>query len=260
MVIKILQNIFIGLLSMGLFFISFNSAEAKTINLRSAFKKTMEKISAFIDFRKNEAAPPPLEETGVKKEALAKIFELTLLEQQDLQNKLEGLKNLSEKQTELKNELLTSLQENENAYRELKKQLEETSTLEEIKRLANDFNNWRNLVYKPKVEKVISFMLIFQQKDTFNVAKTRLRNIKKELPNLDWADDLITKAEAKIQKAISLNNQAVDLISQELKPNFLKRLIGKNYLPDIKSLTEESAQEIKDAYQIFIELGKAVKE
>ncbi|MBI3046136.1 MAG: hypothetical protein HYY86_01140 [Candidatus Harrisonbacteria bacterium] len=257
---KILQNIFIGLLLTGLFFISFNSAEAQTINLRSAFKKAAEKISAFIDFKKKETTPLPLEKTGIKKEALTKIFELTLLEQQDLQNKLRGLKNLGEKQTELKNELLTSLQENENAYRELKKQLEEANTSEEIKRLANDFNNWRNLVYKPKVEKVISFTLVFQQKDTFNIAKTRLRNIKKELPNLDWADDLIAKAEAKIQKAVSLNNQAADLISQELRPGFFKRLIGQNYLPAIKSLTEESDQEIKDAYQIFVELGKAVKE
>ena len=95
---------------------------------------------------------------------------------------------------------------------------------------------------------------------TWKTRIAQIKNIKKELPNLDWADDLITKAEAKIQKAISLNNQAVDLISQELKPNFLKRLIGKNYLPAIKSLTKESDQEIKDAYQIFVELGKAIKE
>src|SRR3989338_6483601 len=209
---KVLRTIFIGLLLTGLFFTSFNSAEAQTINLRSAFKRAVEKISAFMDFKKNEQASLPLKEAELKKEALVKIFELTLLEQQDLKSKLGDFTNLTEKQTELKNELLISLEENENAYRELKKRLEEVNTLEEIKRLANDFNNWRSLVYKPKVEKIISFMLIFQQKDTFNVAKTRLRNIKKELPNLDWADDLITKAEAKIQKAISLNNQAVDLI------------------------------------------------
>lgn len=268
MVIKrILQSIFIiGLLLTGLFFISFNSAEARTINLRSAFKRAVEKINALIDFKKNE--PAPMEETAAKKEALTKIFELTLLEQQDLQNKLESLNNLSEEQKELKNELITSLQENENAYRELKKRLEGVNALEEVKRLANDFNNWRNLVYKPKVEKITSFMLVFQQKDNFNTAEARLQNIKKELENLnkekskslDWTDDLIAKAEVKIQKAVSLNNQAADLILQELKPSFLKRLIGKNYFPAIKLLTEESAQEIKDAYQIFIELGKAVKE
>ena len=110
------------------------------------------------------------------------------------------------------------------------------------------------------MEKIIYFTLVFQQKDAFNTAEARLRNIKKELLDLNWANDLIAKAEAKIKKAIYLNNQAADLTLQELKPSFFKKLIGKNYLPAIKLLTEESAQEIKDAYQIFIELGKAVKE
>lgn len=260
---KKLTMVSVSLVFLGFLFI-LPSASAEE-NLQSALKEVAEKVGA-IEEAKNSSLK---EELAARKEALSKIFDLTLLEDKDLKKKINSLKNLTETQSELKDSLIAGMEENQNAYLEIKKRLSEANSVEEVKQLAIDFKNWRNLVYNPKIEKIVSFHLVFHGKNIIAVAKNRLNKIKGELEKINsedliWIENLLEKAELKIKKSENLNLAAENLIVWEIGKeenlSFFKKLFYKNQIPAVKSLIEESARNLKDAYSIFIEIGKAAKE
>ncbi len=267
---KILTAISAGLTFLGFLFI-LPSAYAEE-NLQSALKEVAEKVGAIEDIKNDSYLnnqERKVAELLARKDALLKIFDLTLLEDKDLNKKLLEIKNLDENQKKIRDGLINSLKENENAYSEMKNRIEETDSVTEVKQLAIDFKNWRNLVYNPKVEKIISFNLVFQSKNIIAVAQNRANKIREELKKINsedliWIESLLEKAELKIKKAENLNITAENLIIQEITKgenlSFFKKFFYKNQIPAIKSLIEESTRNLKDAYLIFIEIGRAAKE
>ena len=238
--------------------------------LRSTLKEVAEKIIEISEIKReiNLTAEERLQkETQARKNALSKIFDLTLLEDKDLKNKLNGLKNLSEEQREVKDDLLSVFVENENAYKEMKKRLDEAGTLEEIKQLATDFKNWRNAVYNSKAEKIVSFVLIFQQKKTLAIAKERLEKIKINLEELEneklisreETDNLLQIAETSLQKAEELNKQAENSLQSNPITSLLERL-GLKQQESPKVLIAKSLGKIKIAYAAFLDLSNLVKD
>lgn len=268
-----LQAIALGSLLLASLFFPWKPSYAET-SLKSALKEAVEKAEKISEIKNNEYLSEEQREgmeIAARKEALEKILNLTILENQDLENKLSAFKNLNEKREEIKNYLLQLLQENENSYREIENRLAEIKNLEEIKQLASDFKNWRNLVYNPRTEKIIYFNLVFQGRNNVATANSRLNKIREDLNklngnnNFEWAENLLNKAHLKIIKAENINLSAEGLVIQEIDKgkgnwSFIKKLFSKNQIPTIKLLVEESNQNIKDAYQIFIELGKALRE
>lgn len=249
-------------------------------NLLTVLKEVVNRVIAIGGIKNNDSLSGEekrIKELQTRKEALYRIFDLTLLEDNDLKNKLNSLKNLNEKQKELRNELLSTFGENENAYAEMKKRLKDLDTITSVKQLAIDFKNWRNLVYNPKVEKIIAFTLIFQEKNILDIASQRLEKIKSDLEKLEDAKsiqkedtaDLLQKALLSINQAKDSNRQAEIIITEILK-NELNKLAQSNsvfsknkekeLLLSSKNLVEESLKQIKNAYKIFIDIGKLVKE
>lgn len=232
------------------------------INLQSVLREVAEKVGAIGEIKNNlflNAEERGAKELQARKDALLKIFDLTLLEDEDLKEKLIGVKNLNEGEKKLRGNLIASLEENGNAYSEMKNRLEETNSITEVKQLAIDFKNWRNLVYNPKVEKIISFTLVFLEKNILETANQRLEKIKSDLEKLESAKlikkeetaELLKKSIANLNQANELNNQA-ELI-------LLKNNNETEEAPTIKNLVEESLKEIRIAYKIFIEIGNLAR-
>src|SRR3989344_673799 len=268
----------ISLLSWGVF-LPLARVYAES-DLKSALKEVAGKVEEISELKKNEslsAEEKEKKELQVRKETLEKIFDLTLLEDQDLKDRLTAPQNLSDNQKKSQDVLLGQLAENENAYKEMRGRLETIETIKEVKQSAADFKNWRNTVYNPKVEKILSFTLAFQQKNTLETANNRLVKIKSDLKKLEDAkiikkedtSALLKKAGANLNSAGALNkeaeNLAADILMKEFFPNKPKAVLAdpeeaQLNLSEVKELIEDSLNQIKTAYRIFIEIGKLVRE
>ena len=283
-----------SLISLGLFLAVFTALAADSGNeLKSALKEVagkVEDISTIKDDKTLTLDEKNQKEIGARKTALSKIFDLTLLEDNNLKAKLEDLENLNENQEIVRTALLNSLAENENAYREMRTRLEEASTLKEIKQLASDFKIWRSTVYNPKVEKIVSFALIFRQKNILDTAFQRLEKIKSDLEKLSGAklikreefDKLLAKANSSLSESDALIKQAENLMMLDFKDllpvpgitaSSTETMIAsepaensttsnksvKKELPTLKTLLDESLRQIKSAYSIFTDISKSVK-
>lgn len=284
---KLFKKIIISLLILGLFLPLEKKAYAE-ITLKSLLKEIAEKITEISDLKKDKTLSDEdkaQKEMQARREALLKIFDLTLLEDSDLKTKLTNIKNLNEDQEKIRVKLLGLLTENENAYSEMKIRLDNAKTIEEVKQLAADFKNWRAAVYNPKVEKIVSFTLVFQQKKTLSLSFERLEKIKAELEKLE-SENLIKKEDTEklLQKSLSnlgqaekLNNKAESILLIALAKEFFppkSKIMTKPVTPPeiklsdessresptVKSLVEQSLLYTKLAYKYFIEIGKIAKE
>jgi hypothetical protein len=203
-------------------------------------------------------------ETKARKEALYQIFDLTLLEDQDLKDRLSSLENLNEEQEKIRESLLKIFTENENAYEEMKKRLESAETLGDVKQLATDFKNWRKMVYDPKVKKIIAFTLVFRQKAILTITQSRFAKITSDLKKLENTKlisaqdtaEYLKKASDHIKKAEELNRQALKSVKLSEEKEFEEEEGEK---PEARELIEESLNNIKSAYQNFIEISGIVR-
>lgn len=259
--------------------------------LQSILKEVVSKIEEISTLKNNEALPrldKEKKELAARKQALEKIFDLTLLEDNDLKNKLLSLKGLGEGQKNIQQALLDFLAENGSAYKELQNRLEKIESSEDAKQLATDFKNWRHNVYNPKVEKILSFTLVFQQQKTLGIANDRLKKIRSDLLRLEDAKiikkedaaGLVKKASDNLEEAEKLNNQAEILVTKILYEEFFPIAPTSNQTdidnpeaiklytadnpnektgPTVKKLIEDSLREIKTAYRLFLDIGKIVR-
>mgnify|MGYP001573403562 FL=1 len=284
---KLFKKIIISLLVLGLFLPLEKRAYAE-VTLKSLLKEIAEKVTEIADLRKDKTLSSEdriQKEMSARREALLKIFDLTLLEDSDLKTKLTGIKNLNADQEKIRVKLLGLLTENESSYSEMKTRLDNAKSIEEVKQLAADFKNWRSAVYNSKVEKIVSFTLVFQQKKTLGLSFERLEKIKAELKKME-SEDLIKKEDTEklLQKSLSnleqagkFNDRAEAILLIALAKEFFPpkskimtkpvtppemKLTDENNKesPTVKSLVKQSLLYTKLAYKYFIEIGKIAKE
>ena len=271
-------SLIIGFISLFLFYYPVSAAEKK---LESALKEATDQADTISDIINNQdlsAEEKEQKELSARSEALSKILDLTVLENNDLENNLNSFKNLNKNLRDLRDKLLNVLSENKKVYDLIQERLDKASSSEEIRQLAVDFKNWRSLVYKPKTEKITAFNLVVQEKNIIAMAQDRINKINNDFDNLREAQmvkkellyNLLETANGKIDKASALENQAESLmiltIKRDLFPQnlslferFQVKLLSKETKP-IQSLIEDSHQNIKEAYKIFIDLSRAIKE
>lgn len=268
---NLIAAVFLTGLALGLFFLWVSLPVYAEENLRSILQEISQRLDDLAALNADSdlnASEKRVREFQIRKEALTKIFELTLLENKDLLEKLNNLQNLDSRSLAIRNYLLKSISENDSIYQQLEERLGKTGTLKDIKTLAKDFQQWRRLVYAPKVEKIVIFSLIFREKNILETAERRLAKIESDInrlnesrsPYLRPAQSLLKTAKNHLASAELAQNRAAALVinalykeSQEptdvLLPKELK-------IAPIKALIENSLDYIRMAYRIFIELGK----
>ena len=276
---KLLVLISATLVVTGLF-LSINQSQAQESSMQSALRGIMSRISSLLSIGGNKelsAAEKQQQELQTRKDTVSKIYDLTMMEQNDLLTRLADLKGLNSAQEKMRLSLTNQMTENENSFNQIHDRLEAAKTIEEIKQLATDLKNWRTLVYDPKVRKVAAFTFVFQEKNAIEIARQRLEKISDDLDgskeligeNKALAESLFEKASAHIRNAEDLHGQAKILIMVALtnQANIANsKFTAKNVLDEItrdmtdsKKFTEQSFRDIGEAYKVFLEIGKLLK-
>lgn len=261
-------------------FLPMSRVQAQESSMQSALRGIMGKISALLNIGGNKelsVEEKQRQELQTRKDAVSRIYDLTLMEQNDLLDRLTGLKGLNGTQEKMRGSLTDQLTENENSFNQIHDRLEAAKTAEEVKQLATDFKNWRTLVYDPKVRKVVAFTFVFQEKNVLEIARQRLEKISKDFSdrkdslgeNKLLAESLFEKASAGIKNAEELHGQAKILIMVALTnqagitnaKSTMKNVLSEiaRDMSDSKKFTEQSFQNIREAYKIFLEIGKLLK-
>lgn len=267
------------LLVAGLF-MPMSRVQAQESSMQSALRGIMGRISAMLTIGGNKelsAEEKRQQELQARKETVSKIYDLTLMEQNDLIARLEKLEGLNETQEKMRVSLTGQLTENENSFNQIRNRLEAAKTADEVKQLATDFKNWRTQVYDPKVRKVVAFTFAFQEKNVIEIARQRLEKISTDLKdrgeslgeNKDMAEGLLQKASGNIRNAEELHSQAKILIMVALtnqanltNPKTMTKNVANEIardMSDSKDFTEQSFQNIREAYKLFLEIGKLLK-
>jgi len=255
-------------------------AEISTSTLIEVQEDTQNLIKA-----KDQENPTPEEEQKLRLEIFTKVINLSLKEVEDIINQLNALKNLNEPETALLDQLLEKFNGFLQFYNEQKENLAPTAELDlaTIKKLAQDFKDWRENTYLPIFDTATDFLLINQQKAILEMTEKRYQKISLDVAKLKKAN---LKGIDQLEKYL---NQAADLIEaaktiwQETQDNFWQVTTAtstatstiasvatstatssavtteENQPLSIKNLIRDSLNKIKEAYRIFIEMSNLVR-
>lgn len=223
-------------------------------------------------------------EISFRKETLIKIIEFSLMEINDLKEKLENLNLENEEQINIKNSLISALDENKNYLEQFNEKLLGDISLDEVKNAAQEFKNWREKYYNIIIKKALVFILVLQQKTAIQTADSRLEKIisdikklenakliKKEdvwkflissIKNLTNAHFLNSKAEWLLLKTLrdessSLTATSTAIFSVDISSS--TPLVDFEEGDEIKLLVEKSLNEIKNTYRNFLEISNRIR-
>lgn len=209
------------------------------------------------------ASLAPEEKLAKAKEDLAKALDLSLKKVDGLRSRLNELNfPESSREEELKNEALRNLDAYTGYYNEAKENLEKKDSLEEVKDMAKDVKEHRDAIYTPGVEEIVRFILVFYNEEVLGTANDRLSKIETDVKKLDKLgvikeDDFrgkLDEADKLLQEAADLQGKAKEIILSATSADLVKK-----EKPSAKDMIEDSLNNVKTVYDIFLELNQIVK-
>lgn len=210
------------------------------------------------------------QEIALRKKAISKILDLSLLEIYNLKERLESLKLENEGQETIRDILLVLLDGYEAYYLELKvKLLDEELFLRDLKILATEFKHWRKANYSENVSLILNFILVFSEKSALKIADSRLEKINSDLDKLENAklikkrglQEFLNASIQHLTRAHLLNKKAMDLLlltASTTLANLTSAPVDEKN--EVRLLVKEALQEIKAAYKNFLEISERVKQ
>ncbi len=295
---KIFSAIIIALVIVGLTMPLLNIFAQE--NLQAPLKEVSNKVEELIELKDDNTLSDQekeQKEIQVRKEALEKILDLSLIETKNLTDKLNSLELSSDDQIAIKEKFIEILSNNTQFSTDLKSKINQDSiNLEGIKAMAQEYKDWREVNYNPYIKKITVFILTFQEKQVLKTANTRLDKIMSDIKKLEdlkiiKKDDtlkFITNSTKNLSDAQILNNDAETKIVSIIKKEIIEAAsttpetvmavssltIQSTPSPEIatstiktisdeesaQSLVENSLQEIKNAYTNFINISVLVSQ
>lgn len=274
MISKIVKILIIAAVIAGLVLplLNLQAAEANP----AAKSETIKEISQLVEDLTALKGNDELSETekeqreiAIRREALVKILYLSKLEVEDFQIKLDELDLSQAREQEIKSQFMELLKTYEEYYRVLEKELNEDLSLYELKDLTRGLQEWRRGNYGKKVALVANFILVIKERGALETADLRLEKIMADLKKLESAklirpetlQGYLNNAIQQISRAHLLNKKALELILSAGSATFstAPMEIGKK-TDDAKQLIKESFNEIKTAYQSFLEISRKVRQ
>lgn len=160
-------------------------------NLQIPNKEVANKVGELVELKDDSTLSEQdkeVKEIQIRKEALGKITNLSLVEIKNLENRLSSFDFKSDTQIKIKEKFLEILDNNKKYSEDLKIKTENNElTLEEVKNLAQEYKDWRDENYNIYVKKLTVFILTFQEKNVLETANTRLEKIIVDLGKLENA-------------------------------------------------------------------------
>lgn len=160
-------------------------------NLQAPNKEVANKVGELVELKDDNTLSDEdreIKEIVIRREALDKIANLSLLEIKNLEDKINSLDLNSDIQIQIKERFLEILDNNRKYSEDLKIKTENDElTLEEVKDLAQKYKDWREENYNKYVKKLTVFTLAFQEKSVLKTANIRLEKIMADLGKLESA-------------------------------------------------------------------------
>ncbi len=234
--------------------------ETKTASAATGTSTSSTLLTATVD---TNASLAPEEKLAKAKEDLTKALNLSLKKVEGLKGRLNELNfpELSREDT-LKQDALKELGEYTKHYNEAKADLEKSASIEEVKELAKDVKEYRDTFYTPGMEKIVRFVLVFYNEEILGVANDRLDKIEADVKKLDKLGVIKeSDFQGRLEEANSLLKESSNLQGEAKKITLSATSTGSTEESDSssKDMVEKSLNNVKAAYNIFIELNQSVK-
>jgi hypothetical protein len=202
-------------------------------NLKAPLGEVMNKLDELVELKDDNTLSEEEKEEKeilVRQEILNKIVDLSLLEVENLKNRINSLDLELENQIIIAEKFLEILEKNIEYSNELKESNDKKDiTLEEVKNLAQEYKDWRENNYSKYVKKIFTFILVFQEKQVLKMANTRLDKIMSDLEKLEKANILKKEDTWKFINT-SMDNLANAQISNSKAEAIIIRLIEKEII------------------------------
>lgn len=187
------------------------------------------------------------------------------------------------RETDLRASFLVELQGYDVYYSEKLEAAGPLLALLEVQALALEVKTYRDEVYTPKVEDIVQFILVFYSEDVIGIATDRFTKISEDIDTLESLGLIKNGSfDEQMQSVESLLNEARDLTA--VAKEFLLRAPAENDIvaeaieePEVENATttddveeviseeeivdpiEVSLNNVKTAYEVFLEISKSVK-
>ena len=171
------------------------------------------------------------DELALRLDTFKKVVDFSLEEAKELKVKLVALSKGTSDEEKWKNNVLKKEQVIEDYYisfEEVLEEKEEKITLDELKKLATDFKEWRDLNAVPFLTHIRNFLAINQEQDAIQIAEKRAQKIaqdiaklqKAKVKNLTSFTKSLQKAQGFIQEGKVINTAAYKIFTKEIEMFF----------------------------------------
>lgn len=225
-------------------------AFAQTENVKNALQRVIGNLETLSQKPPSQKKIVVKEELKKRKDAFRSIIELAFAENADLTNKLIAVENISGDFLAYRDQLLKELANHSNYYQSLLDSLDKEQQLAKVKDLANQFKDWRRIVYHPALKNTLDFLLVFESKTTLAIAQNRLHSIEEDLRRVD---DFSVIKQSPLPQLLAQANQTLGEAADVQKAAEL--VILKSNTSDIQKLIEDSVAKIKDVYGLFLQMS-----
>lgn len=252
--------------------VAFAETSNNSKNIENIFQNAKEALDNLI-FTKDSGK---LDDVSSRIKALNQVLDLSIAEAKDYASKLVAVPK-NKDYNEWVEKSIKTLSDYINFYNDEKKSLQDTSiSLEDVKKKALDFKNWREKEYLPFIRSLQTFLLITQQENALAIASKRLINIKKDLSKISFKakdkkiiDAYIASSSESIKNAEEFNKKAYEkFLEIYVKKN---ENIGKsevkseenslgNEILDVTSSTLSSKNDKNDSQEIKSEESNSLSE
>jgi len=191
-----------------------------------------------------------------RKAALREVIEFSLIGVKELSEKVSNIENIPADYFDVREGILTDLDLLMIYQQDYLKKLDEPAlNLEQIKKLAADFKEWREVVYAAAVRKAMNFLLIFQSADILAITNSRFVRIANDVRLLqnskflkqEILQGLLSDARVLLKEANRIHKEAAALFLDDVAQ------------PRIQEMINDFIQKIKEIYGKFLEMSSLVK-
>lgn len=269
----------------GLFLIVPN-AGAQTTAIKKAVEDIKDSVDLLIGAKDNDT-----ESLAFRLETFKKVTDLAITEAKDLKIKIIAFETESK---EIKIWKENQIEKLNKAIEYYSNQQEVVATqkeisLDDLKKIAQELRDWREANFRTIAEETGNFFLIQQENKAVETAQKRFQKIKKDveklktqkIKNIKRVDSYLEKSEKLINESLVTNQEAMKMfwknieitsssvVTEEneeiLKTNAsstdaAEKSAPEKQKPSIKDLVYTSLDDLKGAYQTFIELSNLVRE
>lgn len=263
--------------------LSISSLSLRTASAASSIDNDVNsidsKVNQLITIRDDSSlssADKTAQEFKAQQDVLNSVIDLSDNEISSLQDKLNNLPKFDADSPEkqLQDTYSSELDGYATYFGDERQQVADASTIDDLKSIATDIKDYRSSGYNDEIQNIITFTLVYYDESVISTAKTRLDKVTSDINKLQssgllkksFSHSSLDKASGLIDEATKLEDQAKALILQPPQDNTPATQTGQTTTdktvtppPAPRDLINQSINDIKESYNLFIQVSKDIR-